>query len=666
MCGIDSHALVIECKSRDEESKQNGIKKWVDVMNGRRQNFEHILKQNPKYKKYTNAHLILVLSKEIIPTESEMNYARQQNVSIWDQRFISYYEQYPPGLRRFLPYHILADIGANISGGVTHSVIAFKSKIKILQKTYESYIFSASPSELLKHSYVARREQGGANFYQRIINPTKLNSVSSYINSGGSFVNNIVIAYDKDGSDDELTFTPVHKDLGKNINDELVNKLNNPDYNVEVGILQFPLSYKSFWIIDGQHRLFGYATVDEKIQDESSLPVVLIDDISIKDQMRLFVDINQKQKAINADLMWDIYGETEPDSDYGAISNLVKNIDLIGPLSGMFKIPSRRQGAQIGFSSFCRAIYKTGLVKSKIRWASKENPYYMKDDPKSTANSLMPVINDFFTVLQHDLSPKQFKSILNSTSIEVMVALFSLLVVALRVKGPSDKRRAAFFAQITPLKHALDSQFLKDIRKSTGESLKDDQTKKLLKIIAEKTQDVELKKICTEVMSTSSYGDLERGVREWLDIASRKYSDEKISFDDWFKRGCPSYFDKTQYEQLLKKHANQNTYMGHEVAILDMLNMGNIKVLLRDSYVKKLFNGCRKDIGTIPPESIESHLQFVLPLRNMESHGTSLVMSPSEERQAKSSMEILLKDVQSVKSYFSEQKESEFEVEDAE
>lgn len=652
ICGFESHAIIIEAKLSDKKSVRPRINSWIDMMNGKREDFEAEVKINIRYRKYSNIHLVLALSKGIEPTQSEKKYARQKNVLIWDSQFINYYRQYPPPLRKLIPYHILADLGAKMPAERINSVVAFRLKIKVGNNSYNAYTFSTSPSELLKYCYVARREHGGNNFYQRLINSTKLSSVGDYINSGGSFVNNVVLAYDKEQvSGIELNFHSIHKSLGEEANDELIEKLDNPEYNLEVGILQFPLNYKSFWVIDGQHRLFGYVLSDKSVQDNSSLPVVLIDNISLTDQMKLFVDINTKQKAINADLIWDIYGDIEPETIFGSISNLAKEINSSGSFTAKIKIPSITMRAQINLSSFCRAIKKTGLMKENIKWASRKNIFYVKNDFPATKKKITPVLKDFFSVLEENLEGDQYQSILNSTSIEIFIAFFSLLPEVIDLKGSSSERKENFGELIDVLKNELGTDQLENISKATGESLKDEQTKELIDLVAmglpSNTKLQELSKKIND--SLGDYSKLEDSIHEWLSLVFKRYSQDNLSFDDWFG-DCPEYFDKSFHSGILRNYKNRDQVRGRSKKLIDFVTLGAFSSLLKEKRIKNIFTESRKEFGTLTVKEIESHISFITPERNSSSHGGIRTSNYDQKKQSRMSTEMLMKSANMVKS----------------
>lgn len=128
--------------------------------------------------------------------------------------------------------------------------------------------------------------------YQRLIKKTRLKSVSEFIENGGYFPNSVVISIDAKN----CNFDPANTQVSSTISD--------------VGILHLPKKYKSAYIIDGQHRLYGYS--NSEFKNKNTIPVVAFVNLSREEQIQLFMQINENQKNVPkslrdtliADLKW--------------------------------------------------------------------------------------------------------------------------------------------------------------------------------------------------------------------------------------------------------------------------------------------------------------------------------------------------------------------------
>jgi DGQHR domain-containing protein len=81
--------------------------------------------------------------------------------------------------------------------------------------------------------------------------------------------------------------------------------------DVQFGQLYLPDKYKSAWIVDGQHRLYGYSAIDPKYSKQN-VAVIAFEGLRREDEARLFLTINHEQKTVprtlldelDADLKW--------------------------------------------------------------------------------------------------------------------------------------------------------------------------------------------------------------------------------------------------------------------------------------------------------------------------------------------------------------------------
>ena len=159
------------------------------------------------------------------------------------------------------------------------------------------YAFSIEPEKLLKLGYVLHRNEANRAMmptYQRLIKKKRLMEVKSFINNGGYFPNSIIISIDANNR--KLIF-----DLANLQADDSISK---------IGILHLPQKYRSVYIIDGQHRLYGYS--DSKYASNNTVPVVAFVDLEREEQVKLFMEINENQKTVsknlrntlNSDMLW--------------------------------------------------------------------------------------------------------------------------------------------------------------------------------------------------------------------------------------------------------------------------------------------------------------------------------------------------------------------------
>jgi DNA sulfur modification protein DndB len=158
------------------------------------------------------------------------------------------------------------------------------------------YNFLISPHDLLRIAYIshmAKSSNDDLDSYQRMVKPTRLNSIGHYIDEGGTFPTNIVVNFKRENMkfDRKESFG-----------------------NTSTGRLTLPGQYGSAWVIDGQHRLYGYAYASRAPEDDKSVVSVLAyENLPVRDEIELFVDINTKQVKVSRNLVNEIVSSLNVD-----------------------------------------------------------------------------------------------------------------------------------------------------------------------------------------------------------------------------------------------------------------------------------------------------------------------------------------------------------------
>ncbi|MFG1938855.1 DGQHR domain-containing protein [Micromonospora tulbaghiae] len=157
------------------------------------------------------------------------------------------------------------------------------------------YSFAIEPDRLLKIAYVLHRNRANSDLmptYQRLIRRSRLQDVSRFVDAGGFFPNSIILNLETGRAP---RFDPVTKAVDGPV----------------MGVLHLPQTYRSAYVIDGQHRLYGYANSERAVSE--LIPVLAFVNLPRAHQIRLFMQINENQQAVpknlrntlNADLLWD-------------------------------------------------------------------------------------------------------------------------------------------------------------------------------------------------------------------------------------------------------------------------------------------------------------------------------------------------------------------------
>ena len=75
--------------------------------------------------------------------------------------------------------------------------------------------------------------------------------------------------------------------------------------------VEFTISPKSFLVLDGQHRVYGFSLAETALR----VPVVIYSGLTAMEEARLFIDINTKQRQVPNELLLDIKQLAEREDD---------------------------------------------------------------------------------------------------------------------------------------------------------------------------------------------------------------------------------------------------------------------------------------------------------------------------------------------------------------
>lgn len=160
------------------------------------------------------------------------------------------------------------------------------------------YNFLISPHDLLRIAYISHKgktSDDDLETYQRMVKPARLAEIGKYIDQGGVFPTNIVV----NAKVDNMAF-----DVKETFGD------------TATGTLTLPAKYGSAWIIDGQHRLYGYAYARRDAKDDKSVVSVLAyENLPTSAEIQMFVDINTRQVKVSRNLVNEIVSGLDIEDD---------------------------------------------------------------------------------------------------------------------------------------------------------------------------------------------------------------------------------------------------------------------------------------------------------------------------------------------------------------
>lgn len=191
----------------------------------------------------------------------------------------------------------------------------------------------AMPSDILAEcSFVSSRDSDPVAGFQRVLDKKRAQQIADYIDSGlGTIPTSIVLS---------------------------AQSAANFEYDSKKKTVSFDKNPHSFLILDGQHRVYAFFLASQGLR----VPVVIYNNLSRRDEVRLFVDINSKQRGVPNELLLDIKAMAEYEKDeetkFREIFDLF-NDDLKSPLFQKLSSSSREPNkiSRVTFNTALKSIY---------------------------------------------------------------------------------------------------------------------------------------------------------------------------------------------------------------------------------------------------------------------------------------------------------------------
>lgn len=482
--GHEKTLLVIECTTKRK------LRKEIEEIRGNIKILEKGFGGHPKYKKYRRHCFLIATNTRKIRPEDEKFSQQKPRIFLRDGRFLDYYERLYKLIGEYAKYNLLAEIRVKPSKKSLIEVMALKTGIK----DYPVYQFFIDPKKLLQVSYVARRERGIEQYYQRLIKKNRIRDIVKFLDQrGGLFPTNMVISIDRPHF-------------------ESIRKLED----IKIGILRFPKEYRSCWIIDGQHRLYSFS------HSESQIPISVLafEKLDLEHHAKFFLEINKEQKPVPPDLLWDLEGLLRPREEEGIISKVCKKLNQMkGPLKNRIYIPLHgpRKKRMLKLSGLCKSIQKAKLVKeysASLRPAKGINPLFNRN-PDKMVRQISSTLNTYFSFVDQNFGEKEKNEfVFTNGGISVMIYLFERIVARL-VKRP---RKNDFKKYLAPVKEYLrEYRNIRELRdRCNSEGGRDGVVRDFLRSIYRKTED-------REILGAIEPLDLGKEVREEFEPSVRNF-----------------------------------------------------------------------------------------------------------------------------------------------
>lgn len=352
----DETIFLIECKSSEKLKKAPSYKDEFDVLGLRINGFKKALKQifgEGKKIKY----IFATRNLRVNPDSEDIKRLVKANSFYYNNNTYQYINNLIKNYKNAAFYQFLGLVFKNEIINLNKIEIpAVKGKMG--NKDY--FMFSIEPSLLLKMGFILHRTKANETefpTYQRLLVPSRLKGITKFIDEGGYFPNSIIINFNTKKK--KIVFESNSK---------------NGSSRSSSGTLKIPNSYGIAYIIDGQHRVYGYA--NSEYVENNTIPVVAFQGLDTIEQLEIFMDINQNQKAVSPslrlDLEEDLYWDSDrADSRLKALrSSIIKKLANSESSPLFNKISVGEDKALLTFKPFTTAIANSGLLP-----AAKGNKY---------------------------------------------------------------------------------------------------------------------------------------------------------------------------------------------------------------------------------------------------------------------------------------------------
>ncbi len=283
----DDAIFVVECKSAEKAKKQSFQHTLIEISNykmGMTESLQQI------YGKTKRVKFIFATRNYRIESEGD-DAVRMRNNNIYhlDENAYNYICNLVKSYQSSVIYQFY---GLMFKDELISSKPITIPALKGTMGGKNYYLFSIEPSTLLKIGFVLHRTKVNdsmAPTYQRLLVPKRLKGITKFIDEGGFFPNSIILNFADPNEQIRVGFEPIHKEQ---------------DSDAEFGLLKIPNAYGIAYIIDGQHRVYGYSNSHHK--NDHTIPVVAFQNMESEEQLKIFMEINENQKSVSKNLRIDL------------------------------------------------------------------------------------------------------------------------------------------------------------------------------------------------------------------------------------------------------------------------------------------------------------------------------------------------------------------------
>lgn len=424
----DETVLVIECKTKEKRGRRSLQKDLAETKSFKSQMQAAI---RAFYGETFRPKIVWAYTtRNIIWSENDLARAAEIGVKVLTENELNYYDAFARHMGPAGRFQLLAEFleGQKIPELEGVRVPAIKGKLG--GAIY--YAFVTTPRHLLKISFVnhlALNHPEGRPAYQRMVKNARLKTIGAFISGGGFFPTNLLVNFT-----DSCRF-------------DLLPAKDTEQTSVKFGLLTLPCRYKSAWIIDGQHRLYGYSFLDASYW-EQDLFVLAFEKLDSRKEAELFITINHEQKSVpksilvslQADLKWD--SENVKERLTALTSALVKSMaaDATGALGQRFVIEGvpGSDNQSLTIPEVAKGVERSRLVGRFVSSMYCPGPLSAPTDGE-TLKRAKKVLSGYFEVLR-EANPDRWEAgrsayVATNPGVRAHLMLLSEIIVDLSIRS---------------------------------------------------------------------------------------------------------------------------------------------------------------------------------------------------------------------------------------
>ena len=430
-------AFIVECKSREERGRrslQKDIQETISLQLYFREAINKRFAGKPKPK-----IIWVYATNNILWSKQDIERAEDGDIRIITENELEYFQRFIKHMGPAGKYQILGEFlkGKKVPGLTKIKLPAIRGMIG----GERFYSFVTTPRSLLKIAFInhqALNHPDGRPAYQRMITASRIKEIGEFIKKGGFFPTNILVNFS-----DAPRF-------------DLISNKENTDPNIKFGWITLPSKYRSAWIIDGQHRLYGFSRLTDEFLDQS-LFVLAFEKMAIQKEADLFITINHKQKSVSRSLLVSLFadirmGDSDPSTALSALASAVVralNTDKSSPLARRFAIPDvpAEPFQNLTIPETVKGLKGSGLIGKHIGKALVPGPLSDATDEETVARASR-VLSAYFEEVRA-ANPRRWEGG-GKESISVNPGIRAHLSTIAEVVSYLERKRSLDFRLMTP------------------------------------------------------------------------------------------------------------------------------------------------------------------------------------------------------------------------